>query len=228
MKSMSWFHRLGKRTMDGMDLFATPMSCSFALHVACLEAGVPFTLRWVARADKRLEDGRDYLAVAPKGAVPSLRLDDGLMLTETAAVLQWVADRAPERGLAPAWGSSERYQLIEWLNFVSSELHGKHLAPMFGRTVPDTVKVRARASIAQPLAFVAKALEGRDALVGDRFTVADAYLFWALFVAPYGGAPLDSWPTVTAYVERHRARASIKAALAVEGPRYLKETQAAA
>lgn len=122
----------------------------------------------------------------------------------------------------------ESSHLIEWINFVSSELHGKHLAAIFGRTVPDPVKIRARASIDQPLAIIAKALEGREVLIGDRFTVADAYLFWALFAAPHGGAPIDAWPTLTAYVERHRKRASIQTALSVEGPRYLKETQAAA
>jgi glutathione S-transferase len=225
---MSWSHRWRKPTIVAMDFYASPMSCSFALHVACLEAGLPFTIRWVARAGKRLEDGRDYLSLAPKGVVPALVLDDGSLLTETAAVLQQVADRVPGLGLAPAWGSAERYRLIEWINFVSSELHGKHLAPMFGLTVPDPVKNRARASIGQPLAVIARALEGREVLIGDRFTVADAYLFWALFVAPHGGAPLDAWPALTAYVERHRMRASIKSALAVEGPRYLKETQAAA
>jgi len=211
-----------------MDFYATPMSCSFALHVACLEAGIPFTIRWVARVSKRLEDGRDYLSLAPKGVVPAVVLDDGSLLTETAAVLQQVADRVPEKALAPAWGSPERYRLIEWINFVSSELHGKHLAPIFGRTVPDLVKNRARASIAQPLAIIAGALEGRDVLVGEHFTVADAYLFWALFAAPHGGASLETWPALTAYVARHRTRASIQGALAVEGPLYLKETQAAA
>ena len=211
-----------------MDFYATPMSCSFALHVVCLEAGLPFDIHWVNRISKRLEDGRDYLSLAPKGAVPAVVLGDGSLLTETAAVLQEVADRVPDKGLAPAWGSAERYRLIEWINFVASELHAKHLQPMFGLAVPDLVKNRARAGIARPLAFAAKALEGREVLLGDHFTVADAYLFWALLVAPHGGAPLDAWPSLTAYVARHLTRASVQAALTVERPLFLAHAQAAA
>lgn len=204
-------------------LFGIPMSSSFVLHTACLEAGLPHTLRWVDRANKILDDGTPYVDLVPKGVVPALVAEDGTSLTETSAVLQYVADKSPEKKLAPAAGTLDRYRVAEWLNFVTSELHAKHLGPIFGRTVPEELKKRSRELVAQPLALVAKHLEGRSPhLVGDSFTVADLYLFWALFALPYGGVPLDAWPALGAYVAAHRDRPTIQQALAIEGPLYLQ------
>lgn len=206
-----------------------PMSSSFVLHAACLEAGLPHTLRWVDRANKTLDDGTPYVDVVPKAVVPALLTDDGVSLTETSAVLQYVADKAPAKKLAPPAGTLDRYRVAEWLNFVTSELHAKHLNPIFGRTVPEELKKRCRDLVPQPLAVVAKHLEGRPPhLVGDSFTVADLYLFWALFVLPYGGVPLDAWPALGAFVAAHRERPSIKQALAIEGPLYLEAQKRAA
>ena len=211
-----------------LTLYTAAGACSLAPHIVLEATGLDYRAVHVDLRAKQTEDGGDYLAINPKGAVPALVLGDGSLLTETAAVLQEVADRVPDKGLAPAWGSAERYRLVEWINFVASELHAKHLQPMFGLAVPDLVKNRARAGVAQPLAFVAKVLEGREVLLGDHFTVADAYLFWALLVAPHGGASLDAWPSLTAYVARHLVRASVQTALAVERPLYLAHAQAAA
>ncbi len=211
-----------------MDLYLAPMSSSLVLHAACLEAELPHTIRWVDRATKRLHDGRDYLAIAPKGAVPALGLPDGTLLTETTAVLQYVGDRAPERGLVPPAGTLDRYRLAEALNFVSTELHAKHLAPIFRRGVPDDARARARETIAQPLDLANAMVTGREVLVGDRFTVADLYLTWVLYVLPHGGVALDRWPALGEYAARHRKRPSVAKALSIEGPLYLREQESAA
>jgi glutathione S-transferase len=209
-----------------MDLYISPLSCSFAVHVALLEAGIPVTLHRVDRATKRLADGRDYRAIAPQAIVPAIGLPDGSVLTETAAVLQYVADRVPDKRLAPPWGSTERYRLIEWLNFTTTELHKKHLWTVFSSKTPPALKDFARATAAPALGHVAARLEGRSFLLGDDFSVADAYLFWALFVAPHGGIALSEWPALGAYVERIQRRPSVVEALAIEGPLYAKEAAA--
>ncbi len=208
-----------------MDLFISPLSCSFAVHVACLEAGVAFKLRRVDRKTKRLEDGSDYRAIAPQAIVPAIRLPDGGVLTETAAVLQYIADLAPAKSLAPRWGTPERYRLIEWIHFVSTELHKKHLFMVFSSKTPDAVKAFASTTAAPPLAYVARHLDDAASpyLLGKDFTVADAYLFWALLVAPYGGIKIDAYPSLVAYVDRIRERPSVKEALRVEYPLYVAE-----
>lgn len=203
-----------------MDLYIAPLSCSFAVHVACLEASVPFELHRVDRRTKLLSDGRDYRTIAPQAIVPAITLPDGALLTETSAILQYVADGAPSTDLAPRWGTPERYRLIEWLAFVGTELHKKHLWPIFSSQAPDAVKAFAASTASAPLAHVAAHLEKNDYLLGARFTVADAYLFWALFVAPHGGLSLEPYPSLVKYVARIHARASVKAALAVEVPLY--------
>lgn len=209
-----------------MDLYVIPFTCSFAAHVVCLEAGVPHTIRCVDRKTKTLDDGRDYLAINEKGAVPALGLADGEVLTESAAVLQYLGDLAPHTGLVPAAGTRERYRVLEWLNFVTTELHKKHLWMIFGAATSPELKDWARASAPRAFEHVARHLERRAYLVGDRFTVADAYLFWALFVAPHGGVSLDAWPALAAYADRIRARESVKRAFAIEGPLYARQQAA--
>lgn len=209
-----------------MELFAIPFTCSFAAHVVMLEAGLPHELRHVVRATKRVDDGRDFLTINPKAAVPTLTLADGAVLTESVAVLQYLADAAPEKNLAPRWGTTERYRLVEWLNFVTTELHKKHLWMIFSTQTSDEMKAWARASMPKALEHVAKHLESREFLLGDQFTVADAYLFWALFVAPHGGVSLERWPSLLRYAERIRARPSVKRAFEIESPLYAKERAA--
>ena len=136
------------RQSQGMDLFMSPLSSSFAVHVACLEGDVPFVLRRVERRTKRLDEGRDFREVAPQGIVPAITLPDGSTLTETAAILQYVADSRPSLSLAPCWGTPERYRLIEWLSFVATELHKKHLFVVFGSSAPEPVKAFARSTAA--------------------------------------------------------------------------------
>ena len=132
-------------------------------------------------------------------------------------------DQAPARGLAPARDSDERYRLIEWLSFISTEVHKKHLAPLFSRRAPAAVKEWARQGTPETLAHPARHLSSRPYLVGDGFTVADAYLGWALLVLPQAGVPLDPWPSLVAYLARVQARPSVARALAIEYPLYRSE-----
>jgi glutathione S-transferase len=211
-----------------MDLYLSPMSCSLAAHIACLEAGLSPTLHRVDRKTKQLEDGRDFRLIAPQAIVPVVSLDGGGVLTESAAVLQYIADRAPDKQLAPAWGTPDRYRLIEWLNFTTAELHKKHVWMIFSSKTTDEMKAWSRAHAAPVLDHVAGRLAEHDYLVGERFTVADAYMFWALFVAPHGGLSLDAHQPLRSYVERLRQRPSVAAALAYEVPLFQRETAGSA
>jgi glutathione S-transferase len=206
-----------------MDLYISPMSCSFAAHFACLEAGLPVTIRRVDRTTKRLDDGSDFRAIAPLAIVPAIALPGGKVITEMGAVMPWIADRAPEKGLAPRWGSDERYDLGAWIHFISTEIHKKHLWMIFSSKTPEAVKDWAKADPSAPLDFVAKHLESRTYLLGDTFTVADAYLFWALTVMPFGGIPLAKWPVLEGYAARIRERPCAKAAFAIEVPMFQEE-----
>jgi glutathione S-transferase len=223
---MRWSHQRIKTNMAAMNIYGIPMSSSFVLHLACLEADIPFEVRWVDRASKKLADGRAYADVVSRGLVPALSLPDGSTLSETSAVLQYVADRAPEKKLAPPVGSLDRYRMQAWLNLITSEIHARNLAPIFGRTVPEEIKVRARENVIQSLEHVATTLVGRDYLVGESFTVADAYLWWALFALPHGGVALDRFPSLVQYVDRLRERPAVKKALSIEGPLYLQQQAA--
>jgi glutathione S-transferase len=211
-----------------MDLYISPLSCSFAAHVACLEAGLPVTLHRVDRKTKLLDDGRDFRSIAPKAVVPVISLPDGDVLTESSAVLQYIADRVPGSNLAPAWGTAERYRVIEWLNFISTEVHKKHAWPLFSSKTTPELKAWSRANAGPTLEHADRHLAQRTFLVGEHFTIADSYLFWALLVLPHGGVPLDAYPALRAYVERIQPRPAVKQALAIEFPLYQREQAALA
>jgi len=209
-----------------MDLYSSPLSCSLAVHIAMREAGITPTLHRVDRKTKRLADGTDFRTISPLAIVLVIRLPDGRILTESVAVLQYLADQVPDRHLAPPWGSPERYRLIEWLNFITTELHKKHLWMIFGSKTTPEMKQWSRELAPPALEHVARHLAQREVLVGNDFTVADAYMFWALFVAPHGGLSLNPYPALKAYVERIRNRPAVAAALAIEGPLYAEEAAA--
>ncbi len=211
-----------------MDLYFSPLSGSFAVHAACLEAGLVPNLIHVDRKTRRLPDGRDYRQLAPQAIVPAIGLPDGGVLTELTAILPYIADQAPERGLAPPPASAERYRLIEWLAFVATELHKRHLVPVFGSNVPADAAAWSRANVAPVFEYIARQLGHADYVLGDRVTVADLYLWWALFVAPHAGLSLNPFPSLKAYVERIRSRPSITAALAIEVPLYTAAVAAGA
>lgn len=203
-----------------MKLYYSPGTCSLSPHIVAREAGLPIELVKVdiRRIPHRSEDGADYAAaVTAKGYVPALELDDGALLTEGAAIVQYLADRAPESGLAPAWGTMGRYRLIEWLNFVASELHKMFspwlFHPEYGRQAAEV----ARDKLAGRLAFVDAQLAGRPYLLGEAFTVADAYLFTIAGWTRITGIDTAPWPNLEAFLQRVAARPAVRSAMQAEG-----------
>lgn len=198
-----------------MKLYFAPGVCSLAPHIVAREAGLPLTLVRVDNKNKKTESGEDYRAVNPKGYVPLLELDDGIRLTEGPAIVQYLADRAPATELVPANGTLARYQLQEWLNFITSEVH-KQFSPLFDAAMPDAAKERFRAKLAARFDWIAGQLEAREYLM-ERFTVADAYLFTVLRWTEFTGPDLARWPVLQQYVARIAARPQVQAAMKAEG-----------
>jgi glutathione S-transferase len=199
-----------------MNLYFSPGACSLSPHIVLREAGLKFDTEKVSLADKKTEKGTDYTTINAKGYVPALQLDNGEVLTEGPAIVQYLADKAPEKKLAPPAGSMERYRLMEWLNFISTEVH-KNFGPLFKPTTPEETKQAARDMLAKRLAFVAQKLEGSEYLMGNQFSVADAYLFTVLNWAGHVKLDLSPWPVLTAYHQRVAARPAVHAALVAEG-----------
>jgi glutathione S-transferase len=199
-----------------MKLYYSPGACSHAVHVALREAGLPFELEKVDLQAKTTASGADYLAINPKGYVPALQLDDGTLLTEVAVNLQYVADRKPESDLAPPAGTMARYRLQEWLSFISSELH-KGLGQFFNPMLPSETRAAVMPRLEQRLGFVARQLDDAPYLMGEQFSVADAYLYTILGWAPVLKIDLGGWPSLAAFVARVRARPAVQAARAAEG-----------
>ncbi len=199
-----------------LQLYFWPMACSLASRMALMEAGIAARYTPVDIFKKKtMEDDGDFWAISRKGAVPVLVLENGEVLTENAAVLQYIADLRPERGLAPPAGDPDRYRLQEWLSFVGAEIHKAFLFPTFWYA-NEAAKASARERIAQTLAFAADHLQAREYLVGNRFTVADAYLAWSLLLVGRGGVEVAQWPALAAYLERIRARPQVGEAIAIE------------
>jgi glutathione S-transferase len=199
-----------------LQLYFFPMACSLASRIALMESGIEARYRLVDIWTKKVrEDDSDFRAVSPKGAVPVLLLESGERLTESAAVLQYIADIKPEAGLAPPPGDLDRYRLQEWLSFVGTEIHKAFLFPTFWYK-DDAAKAAARERIGTTLSVVADHLADRNHLVGDRFTVADGYLAWALLLLRHAGVDVANWPTLAEYLGRVRTRPAVKAAVETE------------
>lgn len=199
-----------------MKLYFSPSACSLSPHIALREAGLDFDLVKVDLKNRTVvADGRDFTKINPKGYVPVLELEDGVVLTEGPAIVQYIADRKPESGLAPKAGTLERYRLQEWLGFINSELH-KGFGPLFKPTTPEEYKTTARQNLTNRLAFVADHLSRNDFLLGKQFTVADGYLFAVLNWSKWVGLDLGQWPSLAAFVERVGSRPAVQAALAAE------------
>jgi glutathione S-transferase len=199
-----------------MKLYSAPLSCSLASHISLIEAGLPVDYRYVVLSKRQTTDGEDYLAVAPKGQVPALLLDDGELLTEGPAVLQWIADQKPGAKLAPEAGTMARYRLQEWLNYLSTEVHKMVFATIFNPFQPDAAKAFAREVAAAKFDYLSKRLDGRDVLLGDDFTVADAYLVTICNWCEPAGIDLSRWPVLTKYHRRHMARPAVAKAMEAE------------
>jgi len=198
-----------------MKLYFSPGACSLSPHIVLREAGLPFQLEKVDLKAHKTAGGADFYAVNPKGYVPALQLDDGQVLTEGAAIVQYIADRKPESKLAPAAGTMDRYRIQEWLTFISTELHKAH-SPLFKATTPDETKLAQKDLIGRRLDFVAKHLDGKQYLMGDVFTAADAYLFTILRWSKGVNVDLGKWPTLPPYIDRISARPAVAAAMEAE------------
>lgn len=200
-----------------MQLYYKPGACSLASHIVLEELGQPFDIERVDTAAGTTETGADFTAINPKGYVPALQLDDGQVLSEGAAILQFLADRRPDAGLAPAAGTLARARLQEHLNYVASELH-KAFGPFFAAGSTEAEKADAETSVAAKLDRVEAVLaDGRSYLLGDAFSVADAYLFVVASWARPSGIDLERWPKLRAYVTRVARRDAVRRAVRSEG-----------
>lgn len=199
-----------------MKLYLSPGACSLAPHIVLLEAGLPFETERVDLKAKLTASGADFSAINSKGYVPALGLDNGQVLTEGAAILQYLADQKPEANLAPAAGTFARYQLQEWLTFISSEVH-KPLATMFNPAQSADWKAAVTATLSKRLDWLSAQLDGKEYLLANQFGVADAYLFTVLNWSNFVGFSLANWPVVQAFMARVAARPQVQAALKAEG-----------
>jgi glutathione S-transferase len=199
-----------------MKLYYAPGACSLSPHIVSRELGINVELKKTSTKDKTIDGGGDYWKVNGKGYVPALELDNGQVLTEGPAIVQYLADQKPESALAPKAGSLERYRLQEWLNFVTSEIH-KTFSPLFRPTTPDEYKKIAKENLANRFGWLDKQLAGKDYLMGKQFTVADAYLFTVLRWTVPMQIDLAQWPNLKAYFDRVDARPKVKEALKAEG-----------
>ena len=199
-----------------MKLYYTPGACSLSPHIALLEAGLPYDLVKVDLRAKKLENGDDFLKVNPKGQVPVLALDSGELVTEGPVIVQMIADKAAAKNLAPARDSAERYKLLEWLNFITTELH-KSFGPMFSPVLADEAKAFFKDRVMGKFRYVESQLAGREYLMGSQFTVADGYLFTMLSWADRLKFDLSDMPNLLAYKARVGARPKVQEALTKEG-----------
>ena len=201
-----------------MKLYFSPGACSLSPHIALREAGLDFELERVDFATKKTKHGDDFNAINPNGYVPALRLDDGEVLTEGPAIVQYIADRVPERKLAPPPGSFARVRLQEALNFVSTELH-KGFSPLFSKECPDEWKAVVKTKLGQRFDVVDRRLGLHPFYTGDDFTVVDGYLFTVTNWAAYVNLDLSPWSNLLAFRARVGERPAVLAALEAEGLR---------
>jgi glutathione S-transferase len=199
-----------------MKLYYAPGACSLSPHIVLREAGLSFELEKVDLRSKKTESGKDFNTINPKGYVPALQLDDGSILTEGPAIVQYLADKAPQARLAPANGTMERYRLQELLNFISTELH-KGFSPLFNPAYPEDAKKIVRENLARRFDHLSTYLEKGPYLTGEQFTVADAYLFTVLGWTAHVNIDLGKWPVLKAYHGRVAERPHVQAALKAEG-----------
>jgi glutathione S-transferase len=199
-----------------MKLYYAPGACSLSPHIALLEAGLPHDLVKVDLRAKKLDSGDDYFNVNPKGQVPAVVLDNGDLVTEGPVIVQMIADQAADRKLAPPRDSAERYKFLEWLNFITTELH-KNFSPLFQPAFSDEVKAFFRDRLVAKFRYIDSRLAGQDYLMGKQFTVADGYLFVMLSWADRLKLDLSGLPNLMAYKARVAARPKVQEALSREG-----------
>lgn len=199
-----------------MKLYYAPGACSLSPHIVAREAGVAIELVKVDLASHQTAGGDDYYRINPKGYVPALGIDDHQVLTEGIAIVQYLADRNPAAGLVPPAGTFERYRLVEWLAFISTEIH-KTFSPLWNPATPEATREAAKAALERRFGYLSAQLAGRNWLLGDQFTVADAYAFTVLNWTRFLKIDLSGHPVLVAYLERVAARPKVREALTAEG-----------
>jgi len=199
-----------------MKLYYFPGACSLSPHIVAKEAGIELELEKVNLGTKKTEHGHDFIAINPKGYVPALQLDDGSVLTEGPAIVQYLADRKPEKNLIPANGSIERYRVLSWLAYINSELH-KSFSPLFNPATSPEVRAERAEYLKRRFTYVDQELSGKSFLTGEQFTVADAYLFTVTNWASHAKLDLSAFANLGAFMQRVAARPAVKATLTAEG-----------
>ena len=199
-----------------MKLYYASGACSLSPHIVAREAGIAIDTVKVDLTTKKTEDGQDFLVLNPKGYVPALCLDNGQILTEGPAIVQYLADQKPASRLAPSAGTMERYRLQEWLSFLGTELH-KSFSPLFNQASADDAKRAAKENITKRFTYLDQKLAGSKYLMGETFTVADAYAFTIVNWANFVGIDLKPYPNLSAYLGRIGARPKVQEALKAEG-----------
>ncbi|WP_244814072.1 glutathione transferase GstA [Caballeronia sp. Lep1P3] len=199
-----------------MKLFYKAGACSLASHIVLEESGLPYEIEAVDLKTKLTASGADFTAINAKGYVPALQLDNGEVLTEGPAIMQYIADQVPAKHLAPLADAMSRYRLQGWLTFIGTELH-KNFTPFFNPAASSDWKAAAMANLERRLAYVAKHLDDKQYILGDEFGIGDAYLFTVLGWATFIDLDLNKWPALPAYQARVGARASVQAAMKAEG-----------
>ncbi|MDQ6881561.1 MAG: glutathione transferase GstA [Pseudomonadota bacterium] len=199
-----------------MKLYYSPGACSLAPHIALREAGLVFQPVLASTKSHKLQDGTDYYGINPLGYVPMLELDDGTRLREVPAIVQYIADQAPTKNLAPANGTLPRYRLQEWLTFIGTEVH-KQFSPLFNAAMPEEVKTMQRDKLATRFQWLDGELKNKQYLMGDNFSIADGYLFTVTNWAKLTNIDLAPYPNLMAYRERVAARPAVQEAMKAEG-----------
>jgi glutathione S-transferase len=199
-----------------MKLYYAPGACSLSPHIALCEAGIKVELEKVDLREGKTETGQAYKEINPKGYVPALQLDDGEIMTEGPALVQYIADQAPATNIAPAPDSHLRYKLAEWLGFINSEMH-KSFGPLFDSSAPEQTKAAAKKRLDRRFGFVADQLSKHHYLMGEHFSVADGYLYVLLRWASAMSIDLSAYPSLAKYVARMQDRPGVQAALSAEG-----------
>jgi glutathione S-transferase len=199
-----------------MKLYYSPGACSLSPHIVLRESGLPFTPLMASTKTHKLADGTDYYTINPKGYVPLLELDDGQRLAEGPAIVQYIADKVPDKKLVAPWGTMERYRQIEWLTFIGTEIH-KGFSPLFVPNMPEEAKTLSRERILSRLSWVDQQLEGRQFLMGDTFCVADAYLFTVTNWSKFVNLDISALKHLGAFMGRVAARPAVQEALKAEG-----------
>jgi glutathione S-transferase len=199
-----------------MKLYYAPGACSLSPHIVAREAGIPIELEKVDLGAKKTASGEDYKKINPKGYVPALKLNDGSVLTEGPAIVQYLADQKPESNLAPKATTQERYRLQEWLGFINSEIH-KGWSPLWNAKATPEMRQAALDKLSLRLDWLGSELNGKQHVMGDRFSVADAYLFTVLNWAQPTKVDLSKWPALQQFVTRTAARPKVQEAMKAEG-----------